>query len=112
MTIDMSQIKRFGVYLVNLDPTLGSEIAKTRPCVVVSPDEMNDHLVTVLVAPMTQTVKGWPSRVVSRFTGVKGEVALDQLRAVDKGRLVKRQGTIEPKTRAAIFAALGEMFAP
>ena len=68
----MSDIKRFEVYLVRLDPTLGSEIAKTRPCVVVSPDEMNVHLATVIVAPLTQTVKGWPSRVISRFTGVKG----------------------------------------
>lgn len=112
MTSDMAAIKRFEVYLVSLDPTLGSEIAKTRPCVVVSPDEMNDHLATVIVAPLTRSVKGWPSRVISRFTGVKGEVALDQLRAVDKRTLIKRQGMIEPKTRADILISIGKMFAP
>jgi mRNA interferase MazF len=108
----MNEIKRFEVYQVSLDPTLGSEIAKTRPCVVVSPDEMNIHLATVIVAPLTHTVKGWPSRVPARFAGARGEIALDQLRAVDKRRLIKRQGVMEAKTRAAILTALGEMFAP
>ena len=108
----MSDIKHFEVYHVNLDPTIGSEIAKSRPCVVLSPDEMNVHLHTVIVAPLTSAVKGWPSRVLSRFTGIKGEVALDQLRAVDKQRLAKRLGALDAKTQAAILGALGEMFAP
>jgi mRNA interferase MazF len=108
----MSPIKRFEVYHVNLDPTIGAEIAKSRPCVVLSPDEMNAHLQTVIVAPLTSTVRSWPSRVLSRFAGMKGEVALDQLRAVDKLRLAKRLGELDTKTQASVFSALGEMFAP
>ena len=108
----MSLVKRFEVYQVNLDPTIGAEIAKSRPCVVLSPNEMNIHLSTVIVAPLTSTVRGWPSRVLSRFTGIKGEVALDQMRAVDKLRLAKRLGEMDAKTQASVFSALNEMFAP
>lgn len=83
------EVKRFEVYLVNLDPTVGSEIQKTRPCVVVSPDEMNRHIRTVIVAPMTTTHRQYPTRVACCFRGKDGQVVLDQLRTVDKERLVK-----------------------
>jgi mRNA interferase MazF len=107
----MTAINRFDVYQVNLDPTVGSEIAKSRPCVVISPDEMNKHINTVIVAPLTTTVKGWPSRVASQFGGVDGEIALDQLRAVDKRRLAKRLGQIGSAAQTAILATLARMFA-
>lgn len=107
----MTSLKRFDVYQVNLDPVIGSEIAKSRPCVIVSPDEMNRHLSTVIVAPLTSSVKGWPSRVDSRFDGKRGEIALDQLRAVDQRRLVKRLGELDEKTSAGVLATLAAMFA-
>jgi mRNA interferase MazF len=99
------------VWLVSLDPTLGSEMQKTRPCVVVSPDEMNRHLRTVIVAPMTTTEKRYPTRVPLIFRGKSGEVALDQLRAVDRDRMRKRVGNISPGTARAVSSVLVEMFA-
>jgi len=102
---------RFEVWLVNLDPTVGAEIKKTRPAVVVSPDEMNRHLRTAIVAPMTSTVRGWPSRVAVRFQGIAGEVALDQLRAVDRGRLVRKIGAIGEAEAEAVASVLATMFA-
>lgn len=107
----MTAFLRFEVYQVNLDPVIGSEIAKSRPCVVISPDEMNRPLDTVIVAPLTSTLKGWPSRVSSRFGGKKGEIALDQMRAVDKRRLAKRLGELDEHTRAGVLATLTAMFA-
>ena len=107
----MTSLKRFDVYQVNLDPVIGNEIAKSRPCVIISPDEMNIHLATVIVAPLTSTIKGWPSRVDSRFGGKKGEIALDQLRAVDQRRLVKRLGELEESACAGVLATLAKMFA-
>ena len=107
----MTPFKRFDVYQVNLDPVIGSEIARSRPCVIVSPDEMNIHLATVIVAPLTSSVKGWPSRVSSHFGSKKGELALDQLRAVDKRRLAKRLGELDEKTSAGVLATLAKMFA-
>jgi mRNA interferase MazF len=107
----MMSFKRFDVYQVNLDPVIGSEIAKSRPCVIVSPDEMNHHLATVIVAPLTSSVKGWPSRVPSRFGGKRGEIALDQLRAVDKRRLAKRLGELDEHVCAGVLATLAAMFA-
>ncbi len=104
--------RRFDVYLVTLDPTVGSEIRKTRPCVVVSPDEMNQHIRTVLVAPLTSKGTAYPTRVASRFGGRVGEVVLDQLRVVDVQRLTKRLGTLSPSTQTAVLTTLGEMFAP
>ncbi len=104
--------RRFDVYLVTLDPTVGSEIRTTRPCVVVSPDEMNQHIQTVLVAPLTSKGTAYPTRVASRFGGRAGQVVLDQLRAVDVQRLTKRLGTLSPGTRAAVLSVLSEMFAP
>ena len=104
-------VKRFEVHLVNLDPTIGSEIKKTRPCVVVSPDEMNRHIATVIVAPMTTRGKAYPTRVKCKFEGKTGQVVLDQLRTVDKRRLVKRLGQIDKKTKQEILEKLAEMFA-
>ena len=103
-------IKRFEVYLVNLDPTMGSEIKKTRPCLIVSPDEMNRHIATVIVAPMTTKDKAYPTRIECKFEGKGGEVVLDQLRTVDKRRLVKRLGRIEKKTQQEVITKLAEMF--
>jgi mRNA interferase MazF len=105
-------VGRSEVYLVNLDPTRGSEIKKTRPCLVVSPDEMNQHIRTVIVAPLTSRGRPYPTRVPCRFAGHEGQVVLDQLRTVDRSRLVKRLGRIEHETMAAVLAILGEMFAP
>jgi mRNA interferase MazF len=104
-------VKRFEVYLVNLDPTVGSEIQKTRPCVVVSPDEMNQHIRTVIVAPMTTKGRGYPTRVTCRFDEKEGQVVLDQLRTVDKERLVKRLGEVDLETGRAVLSVLAEMFA-
>ena len=104
-------VKRGDIWLVNLDPTIGSEIQKTRPCVVVSPAELHDHLRTVMVAPMTS--KGYPApfRVPVTHAGTKGLIVLDQLRTVDKLRLTKKLGALSPKTLGAVLAALQEMFA-
>ena len=104
--------RRFDVFLTTLDPVVGSEIRKTRPCVVVSPDEMNQYLRTVLVAPMTTKGRAFFVRVPCVFQGTPGLVLLDQIRAVDKTRLAKRLGRLPPTQAAAVMAALGEMFAP
>ena len=106
------EVNRFDVYLVTLDPTLGSEIQKTRPCLVVSPDEMNHHIRTVIVAPMTTKGQPYPTRVPCRFKGKAGQIVPDQLRTVDKARLVRRLGRLDPKTDAKVLSVLGELFAP
>ena len=105
------EVKRFDVYLVNLDPTVGKEIKKTRPCLVISPDEMNRHIATIIVAPMTTKGRQYPTRVSCHFQGKHGQIVLDQLRTVDKVRLIKKLGQIGPKTQEAVLAVLGEMFA-
>lgn len=105
-------ISRFEVYLVNLDPTVGSEIQKTRPGLVVSPDEMNRAIRTVIVAPMTTRGRPYPTRVPCRFRGKDGQVVLDQIRTVDRARLVKRLGRLDRKTAAKVLQTLQEMFAP
>ena len=104
-------MKRFDVYLVALDPTLGAEIKKTRPCVIVSPDEMNRQISTVIVAPMTSKGRAYPSRIVCRFQGKHGQVVLDQLRAVDKARLVKRLGRLGSTVCRELLVTLAEIFA-
>jgi mRNA interferase MazF len=104
-------VKRGEVWLVNLDPTVGSEIQKTRPCVVISPPEMHDYLRTAIIAPMTTGNRPAPFRIAVRHGGKQGLILLDQIRAVDKTRLVKRTGTIAPVTLSATLAALGEIFA-
>ena len=104
-------VKRFDAYLVNLDPTIGSEIQKTRPCLVISPDEMNSNIRTVIVAPMTSTQKGYPTRVLCTFQKKKGQIVLDQLRTIDKERLIKRLGTIKSKEQLEVISILQRLFA-
>jgi mRNA interferase MazF len=105
------EVNRFEVYFVNLDPTIGSEIRKKRPCLVVSPDEMNHYIRTVIVAPMTTKGQAYPTRVACRFRGKSGQVVLDQIRTVDKARLVKRLGCLDRRTADRVLAVLAEMFA-
>jgi mRNA interferase MazF len=104
-------VRRFEVFLIALDPTVGKEIRKTRPCLVVSPDEMNRHVATVLVAPMTTKGQPYPTRVPCRFRGKAGMIALDQIRAVDRSRLVRRLGRIAPVAQDAVLSTLAELFA-
>ena len=104
-------VDRFDVFLVNLDPTLGREIKKMRPCLVISPDEMNHHIRTVIVAPMTTRGRAYPTRVPCRFKGKSGQVVLDQLRTVDSGRLTRKLGRISKRTASEVLAVLQEMFA-
>jgi len=104
-------VKRFDVYLINLDPTIGTEIRKTRPCVVISPDEMNRHVGTVIVAPMTTKGRQYPTRVSCQFERKDGQVVLDQLRTIDKARLVKKLGRLSKHKQKAVLATLAEMFA-
>ena len=98
------------VWLVTMDPVRGSEIQKTRPCLVVSPNEMNDYLRTIIIAPMTTVERPYPSRVSLAFQGKRGQIALDQIRAVDRERLVRRLGSVTAKTAQAVSATLVEMF--
>lgn len=104
------EVKRFDVYLVNLDPTIGHEIKKSRPCLVISPDEMNRYISTVIVAPMTTKGRNYPTRVPCTFQGKEGQVVIDQLRTVDKIRLTKRLGKIDPETQVHVFSVLSELF--
>ena len=106
------ELSRFDVFLVSLGPTIGNEIRKKRPCVVISPDEMNRNIRTVIVAPMTTRRRSYPTRVVCRFKGRVGEVVLDQVRAIDKVRLVKKLGRLERRAGDAVLAVLADMFAP
>jgi len=98
------------IWLVSLDPTQGSEMRKTHPCLVISPDEMNRHLQTFLIAPMTTVERAYPTRVSLRFHGKHGQVALDQIRAVDRQRLVRRIGKVSAATAQAVSTVLVEMF--
>jgi mRNA interferase MazF len=104
-------VNRFDVFLVNLDPTVGNEIRKTRPCVVISPDEMNRYITTAIVAPMTTKGKLYPTRIACHFEGKNGQIVLDQIRTVDKARLVKRLGQIGVGEQRMLLETLAEMFA-
>ena len=104
-------VSRFDIYLVQLDPTRGHEIQKTRPCLIISPDEMNRHIDTVIIAPMTTRVRAYPTRVQVRFKRKSGQIVLDQIRTVDRGRLVKRLGKLDGATADKVLALLAEMFA-
>jgi len=104
-------VKRFDVYLVNLDPTIGSEIQKTRPCLVISPDEMNRNIRTVIIAPMTSAQKEYPTRVSCTFRKRQGQIVLDQVRTVDKARLVQKLGTIDSKAQLDVISVLQRLFA-
>jgi mRNA interferase MazF len=105
-------ISRFEVYLINLDPTLGSEIRKSRPCLVISPDDLNHRLKTVIVAPMTTRGQPYPTRVGCRFQGKNGQVVLDQIRTVDRIRLIKKLGRLDAGASSRVLEILKEMFAP
>ena len=105
-------IKRFDVFLVNLDPTVGSEIRKARPCLVISPEEMNRYIATVIVAPMTTKCRDYPTRVQCSFKVKEGQVVLDQIRTIDKSRLHQKLGRIDKQTQVEVLAILAEMFAP
>ncbi len=105
-------VSRFDVFLISLDPTRGSEIRKTRPCLIISPDEMNEHIRTVIIAPMTTRGRPYPTRVSCTFQGKRGQVVLDQVRTVDKTRLVRRLGTVSAKVQQNVLNALQEMFSP
>lgn len=105
-------VQRFDVYLISLDPTKRSEIKKTRLCMIISPDEMNRHIRTVTIAPMTSTIKNYPSRVTTTFQGKRGQVVLDQIRTLDKSRLIKKLGTVSSSAEEKVLDVLQEMFAP
>ena len=105
-------VRRFDIVLVRLDPTVGSEMRKMRPCVVVTPDDMNLHLQTLLVAPMTTSMRRYPFRILCRFQRRQGQIAVDQLRVIDRTRISKRLGVLDPKTQLALLKTLRRMFAP
>ncbi|KAB2891593.1 MAG: type II toxin-antitoxin system PemK/MazF family toxin [Desulfobulbaceae bacterium] len=105
------EVKRFDVFLINLDPTIGHEIKKSRPCVVISPDQMNHHISTVIIAPMTTTIRNYPTRVNCIFQNTKGQVVLDQILTVDKIRFMKKLGRVQKRTQENIVSVLQEMFA-
>jgi len=103
-------ILRFEVYYVNLDPTIGSEIKKTRPCVIISPNEMNSNISTIIIAPLTSKLRNYPTRVPCRVEGKQGQIVLDQIRTLDKSRLIKRIATLNKSTQKKVFNVLAEMF--
>jgi mRNA interferase MazF len=105
-------VTRFDVFLVTLDPTVGSEIQKSRPCLIISPDEMNRYIRTVIIAPMTTQGRGYPTRVACEFQGKQGHIVLDQIRTVDKSRLLRKLGRIDSQTQLKVLSALHDMFAP
>lgn len=103
-------IRRFEVWLANLDPSIRSEIRKTKPVLIVSPDVTNKHLLTVIVAPLTSAIRPYPTRIVCVFQKKQGQIALDQIRAIDKSRLVKRLGKMDEKTNRVTAELLVEFF--
>lgn len=104
-------VDRFDIYLVTLDPTIGSEIRKKRPCVIISPNEINHNIATVIIAPMTTKTRPYPSRVPCKFDGRQGQIVLDQLRTVCKRRLVRKLGTLDRPIRKVVLERLALMFA-
>jgi len=105
-------VKRFDIFLINLDPTIGSEIRKARPCLIISPDEMNNFIATVIIAPMTTKGRDYPTRVPCTFKRKSAQIVLDQIRTVDKIRLIKKLGSIDVDSQEKVFSTLAEMFAP
>ncbi|MBS9390728.1 MAG: type II toxin-antitoxin system PemK/MazF family toxin [Dolichospermum sp. WA123] len=103
-------VNRFDVFLINLDPTIGSEIKKTRPCLIISPNEINHHIATVIVAPMTTKGQPYPTRATCQFQGQNGQIVLDQIRTIDKTRLVKLLGQISEEEQKTVLDILAEMF--
>jgi len=104
-------VKRFDVYLISLDPAVGSEIQKTRPCLIISPDEMNRHIRSVIVAPLTSAGRDYPTRVSCEFQRKKGQIVLDQIRTIDKARLIRKLGSINPATQLEVVSVLQRLFA-
>jgi mRNA interferase MazF len=104
-------VTRFDIFLINLDPTAGSEIKKARPCLIISPDEMNRFIKTVIIAPMTTAGKDYPTRVTCKFKDKVGQIVLDQIRTIDKTRLIKKLGTIDPNTQVEVITVLQKLFA-
>lgn len=102
---------RFDVYYVNLDPTIGSEIKETRPCIIISPNEMNYNIATVIIAPLTSKLRNYPTRVPCKVNGKQGQVVLDQIRTVDKSRQIKKIATLNKITQTKVLNVLREMFA-
>jgi mRNA interferase MazF len=105
-------VRRFDVFLVGLDPTVGSEIQKSRPCLIISPDEMNRHIQTVIIAPMTTRGRKYPTRIACEFQRKQGQIVLDQIRTVDKARLLRKLGRIDNQTQIEVLSVLQEMFSP
>jgi len=103
-------VRRFEVWLTKLDPVVGKEMKKSRPCVIISPDDMNNYLGTVILAPMTSKMKGFPSRVICRFKGINGEIVLDQIKTADKTRLIKKLGLVNEDTQYQIIEHLQNIF--
>jgi mRNA interferase MazF len=104
-------VKRFDVYLTNLDPTTGSEIQKKRPCLIISPDEMNRYIRTVIVAPMTSAGKDYPTRIACQFKKKNGHIVLDQIRTIDKTQLIKNLGALDAETQLKVISVLQRLFA-
>jgi len=102
---------RFEIYYINLDPTIGHEIKKTRPCVIISPDEMNHNISTVIIAPITSKLRNYPTRISCRIEGKQGQIVLDQIRTVDKVRLIKKIDTLSKSAQIKVVSILQEMFA-
>ena len=109
--VERKPVQRFEVHLISLDPTKGSEIRKSRPCLIISPNEMNKHIRTVIIAPMTSTIKNYPTRVTTTFQGKKGQIVLDRIRTVDKSRLIKNLGSISKTAEKKTLSVLQEIFA-
>ena len=109
--VNKSPVSRFDIFLISLDPTKGSEIKKTRPCLIASPDEMNRNIRTVMIAPMTTSIKNYPTRVNLTFQNKSGQIVLDQIRTVDQQRLIKKLGRISSSTQKKVLLTLQELFA-
>ena len=107
----MVEISRFDILLVSLDPSQGAEIKKTRPCLVISPDEMNKYIKTIIIAPITSTIKNYPTRISVTLDGKEGNIVLDQLRTIGKSRVIKKLGEIDYKTSKIVVKSLETMFA-
>jgi len=101
---------RFDIYYVNLDPTIGSEIKKTRPCVIISPNEMNHNIATIIVAPLTSKLRNYPTRISCKVEGKQGQIVLDQIRTIDRTRLIKKIATLNKTTQTKVLTILKEMF--
>ncbi|NCS87870.1 MAG: transcriptional regulator [Ignavibacteria bacterium CG2_30_36_16] len=104
------EFQRFEIYLINLDPTVGSEIKKTRPCVIISPNEMNNNISTVIIAPLTSKLRNYPTRVPCKVGGKQGQIVLDQIRTVDKSRLIKKIAALSKLIQGKLISKLLEMF--